>query len=110
MLEFAGKKILLCSDIEKFAQRKLLTLYPNLKADVIVAPHHGSVSTLEPGFLGKLDADIRICNCGRTDLERQRVIKPKDKRQCFYTAKDGAVTVRVATDGGIKALTFNSDR
>ena len=58
LIEFAGKKILICSDIEKFAQRELLRLNPVLKADIVFVPHHGSVSTLEDDFLRKLDPGI----------------------------------------------------
>ncbi len=75
LIEFAGKKILLCSDIEKFAQRELLRLVPNLGADVVVVPHHGSTRTSEPAFLESLDADILIRSCGRGQYERHQKIK-----------------------------------
>src|SRR4030043_442897 len=70
LIEFAGTKILLCSDIEEFAQRELLRLNPDLKADVVVVPHHGSVTTLDAEFLEHLDADVLICSCGRRQYER----------------------------------------
>ena len=107
LIEFAGKKILLCSDIEKFAQRELLRLYPDLKVDIVVVPHHGSVNTLEDDFLEKLNADILICSCGRTQYERQQqMIKGKANAESFYTPKDGAVTVCISKDGIVKATTF----
>jgi len=45
LIEFAGAEILLCSDIEKFAQREILRLFPNLKADVVVVL---SLTTAQP--------------------------------------------------------------
>jgi len=104
LIEFAGTKILLCSDIEKFAQRELVRLYPELKADVVVLPHHGLGKTLDTDFLEKLDADILICSCGRSQYEKQQVINFQNGAKAFYTPKDGAVVVYVEKDGTIKLV------
>jgi len=61
LIEFAGVKALLCSDIEKFAQRELLRLNPDLKADIVFVPHHGSVSTLRDDFLRSKHGTIVVC-------------------------------------------------
>jgi len=102
LIEFADRKILLCSDIERFAQRELLQLFSNLKADVVVVPHHGLAKTLEPNFLKSLDADILICSCGRGQYERQQTIKRKNRAKSFYTARDGTITLCIDKDGTIK--------
>ncbi len=102
LIEFAGAEILLCSDIEKFAQRELLRLNPNLKADCLVVPHHGLSRTLAPDFLKKLDAKILICSCGRSDYKNNRTIKPKDKAKWLCTAERGAVIVCIDKDGMIR--------
>jgi len=106
LLEFAGTKILLCSDIEEFAQTELLRLFPNLKADIVIVPHHGSAKTPDPAFLKNLDADILICSCGRTQYEKQQIVKIENKATSFYTAKDGAITVQINKDGTITADAF----
>jgi competence protein ComEC len=107
LLEFAGTEILLCSDIEKFAQRELLRLYPDLKADIVVVPHHGSVNTLEANFLEKLDADILIYSCNRNQYERkQQMIKGKTGARSFYTPKHGAVSVCISSNGITETKTF----
>ncbi|MHC4326436.1 MAG: ComEC/Rec2 family competence protein, partial [Planctomycetota bacterium] len=111
LIEFAGKKILLCSDIEKFAQRELLRLCPDLQADVVVVPHHGSTATLDAEFLEHLDADVLIRSCGRsryqkmghdTDSTRYAPVKAV----LLGTSDDGAITVSVDTDGIIKTDVF----
>jgi competence protein ComEC len=102
LIEFAGRKILLCSDIERFAQKELLRLNPNLKADTVVAPHHGLVKTLDPHFLEKLGADIVICSCDRSDYKNSRIIKPPNKTRRFCTAEHGAVVVCINKDGMIR--------
>ncbi|MFZ2147166.1 MAG: DNA internalization-related competence protein ComEC/Rec2, partial [Sedimentisphaerales bacterium] len=107
LLEFAGTEILLCSDIEKFAQRELLRLYPDLKADVVVVPHHGSVNTLEANFLERLNADILIYSCGQTQYERQqKMIKGKTNARSFYTPKHGAVALCISSNGMMETKTF----
>jgi competence protein ComEC len=102
LIEFAGTKILLCSDIEKFAQRELLRLNPNLKADVVVVPHHGLSRTLSPDFLKKLDAKILICSCSRSDYENNRIVKPKSNAERLCTVANGIIAVCIDKDGMIK--------
>jgi competence protein ComEC len=106
LIEFAGGKILLCSDIEEFAQRELLRLFPNLKADIIVAAHHGSARTAEPTFLENLEAEVLIYSCGRRAYEKQQTIKPENVPKSFYTAGDGAVTICINKDGTIRTDVF----
>ncbi len=102
LIEFAGRKIILCSDIEKFAQAELLRLNPNLKADCLIVPHHGSSRTLTTDFLEKLDADVLICCCSRSDYENKRVITPKDNAEYLYTGEHGAIVVRIGRNGEIR--------
>jgi beta-lactamase superfamily II metal-dependent hydrolase len=106
LIEFAGAKILLCSDIEKFAQKELIRRFPNLRPDIIVVPHHGSARTMDTEFLKTLAPDIFVCSCGRSHYERQQVIEPGNNAQSFYTAKDGAVTVRIDREGTLRAEAF----
>ena len=111
LIEFAGRRVLLCSDIESTAQQEITRRYPSLKADVVVVPHHGSIRTLDEGFLKQLEPRLLLCSCGRTDYERGRVIVPPragstaDGRTAalLITARDGAVTIRIDRAGVIKA-------
>ena len=111
LIEFAGTKILLCSDIEEFAQRELLRLNPDLKADVVIVPHHGSATTLDTEFLEHLDADVLICSCGRRQYERMgrdtesaRYVPAETSSLC--TSEDGAITVIVEKNSMIKTCVF----
>ncbi len=113
LIEFAGRRILLCSDIERFAQRELLRLNPNLKADVVVAPHHGLIKTLDLDFIEKLGADIVICSCDQSQYERtlhsaasQPTRQRRKNLETFYTAARGAITITIKKDGTIRATTF----
>jgi len=107
LIEWAGVKILLCSDIEEFAQRELLRLYPGLEADVVIVPHHGSAKTLGADFLSRLDTRIVLCSCDQAQYERMvgdsaSTVLSASRLQSFYTARDGAVQVCVSRDGTIE--------
>jgi competence protein ComEC len=107
LIEYAGVKILLCSDIEKYAQRELFSLYPDLKADIVFVPHHGSVTTLDDNFLQKLGPDILVYSCDKVQHEKQsRMVKQGDDIKSFYTSKHGAITVCINRDGSINTKTF----
>ena len=97
---------LLCSDIEKPAQRGLMQAYPDLRADVVVVPHHGSVRTLEPDFLGNVGGGALIYSCDQSQYERQQVITGSEDANSFYTAKDGAVSVCVTNEGEVRTTAF----
>jgi len=105
LIEFAGRKILLCSDIEKAAQREILRLNPELRADIIVVPHHGSRRTAEPGFLKRLEADILIYSCGRREYESQREANAGESAEHFYTPQHGAITIRINKHGSMRIET-----
>jgi competence protein ComEC len=115
LIEFAGVKILLCSDIEQFTQKQILRMYPKLQADVVVVPHHGSTNTLDPAFLESLNAKILICSCDQRQCERalDDIFSGSDtggRTRAFYTAKEGTITVIVNKDGSISSNPFVKQR
>ena len=111
LIAYAGARILLCSDIETFAQKELLRRYPDLNVDVVVVPHHGSARTLVPAFLETLDARILICSCGRSQYERaMRESDPtpgaSNKAKLIYTAIEGAIAIRIYKNQRIRTRSF----
>lgn len=101
LVEFAGKRILLCSDIEDFAQRQLIASYPDLRADVVVVPHHGSLRSGGSGFIDGLGAAHFVCSCGAGYFERLHKADRLHGPEWFYTARDSAVSVRIDQRGNI---------
>ncbi|MBN1796413.1 MAG: DNA internalization-related competence protein ComEC/Rec2, partial [Sedimentisphaerales bacterium] len=99
LITFSGKKILICSDIERFAQEEVLRKYKDLKADIVIAPHHGSAGGFESGFIEKLDAEYLICSCGQRRIEKLQ--NENITSRLFITARDGAVFVKINSTGGL---------
>ena len=106
LAEYAGKKILLCGDIELHAQEKLFEMYPDLKADVVLMPHHGSTTNLMDGFVEKLAPETIIVSCGQR--RQHNAYKPKNAVNGFYTPVNGAITVTISPDGDITTTGFVS--
>jgi competence protein ComEC len=109
LLRHGGRKILLCADIEKYAQNELLRTAPGLEADVVVAPHHGSARTLDGHFLPAIRPRAVVSSCGRKQYESGQVVSDVEGARMFYTARDGAVTVTIDEDGSISCETYRSN-
>ena len=104
LIKFAGRKILLCSDIEIFGQEKILLKNPNLEVDVMVMPHHGSTRNLLDGFVEKINPKTSIISCMRT--RKKSAFVPTPPARAFYTPTNGAVTVKVTSTGEITTTGF----
>jgi competence protein ComEC len=101
LLEFGGRHILLCSDIEQYAQVRLLELYPNLTADVIMLPHHGSGHTMSAEFIKRFESACRISSCGITQYNRLAC-----KSGAYATCLDGAITITIDRAGEMNIEKF----
>jgi competence protein ComEC len=100
-IEYAGVRILLCSDIEQYAQRQIRELYPNLRADVVVVPHHGSRYTLDEGFLEALSPSVLVSSQAERPYGPQTPARLPGAMS-LSTAKNGAVTICVDKSAIVK--------
>ena len=60
----SGHQVLLPGDIEASAERDLLARYPDLRADVLVVPHHGSTSSSSAPFVEQLRPQHALVSAG----------------------------------------------
>jgi len=104
-IEYAGRCILITSDIGQYAQREIMRKYPDLRADVMLVPHHGSVSSGTDEFVESVAGGILISSCDSTQYRRQKGWGVYEDKKCFFTARDGAVRVTVDARGQIKVFT-----
>jgi competence protein ComEC len=106
LIEYAGRKILLCGDIERIAQNRLIKCNPDLTVDVLILPHHGSTTNLDARFVESLKPTIVIASCSKRSISNAYHPPKGASIQAFYTASDGAVTVKIKSDGNLDANGF----
>ena len=104
VIEYAGRKILLCGDIEEYAQSSILKENPELNVDVIVMPHHGSNRDFDKKFVAHLNPQTIVISCSAARCES--AFKPDNSIDAFYTPIDGAVTIKIKADGKITTTGF----
>ncbi len=98
-----GQRILLTGDIESSAEQALLRTHPGqLRAEVLVVPHHGSLTSSSRPFIEAVSPDTALFPVGyrnRYGFPRQEVI---DRYRSlgtglFDTATHGAISARLGT-------------
>ncbi|CAA9401754.1 MAG: hypothetical protein AVDCRST_MAG64-1743 [uncultured Phycisphaerae bacterium] len=106
-LTHAGRTILFTGDIQDDAMRALLAEPGRLKADVLVAPHHGSSESLTARFVEAVDPSAVVSSNDRT-LSRKQVDfeSMTGGRPLLRTHKAGAVTIEVGADGRVTVRPF----
>lgn len=106
LIEFNQMQVLLCSDIEQFAQQQIMARYPELRADVVVSPHHGSPTTLDKRFIESLQPSILLTSGSRSDYERRRHAIEAGSARPFHTSETGAIKVCLEASGRIERTVF----
>jgi len=101
----AGAVVLLPGDVEMAAEWQLLRDYRGeLESDIVLAPHHGSLTSSTPPFVREVNADHVIHSAGRLNhfghphpqvLARWAEIGAMNWR----TDAQGAILIEVAEDG-----------
>ena len=106
-VEAPGGAVLLPGDIEARAESVLLQRYPNqLRAVLLVAPHHGSATSSTEAFLAAVQPRYTVFSAGygnRFGFPRPRVTQRYDRHGIRYlnTADSGAVEFLLSPDTGI---------
>jgi competence protein ComEC len=92
-IETAGRRLLLTGDLEGAALDRFVSLGPE-RCDVLVAPHHGSLSSLPPTLATATDADWVVVS-GASSPGWSRV------RDAYAAARPGGTrVVKTGPDGG----------
>lgn len=97
-----GQSVLFAGDIEKPAERALLKHNKEaLSADILMVPHHGSISSSSPRFIKAVDPQIGLVSAGLLNPyghpHEQVLTRYKQKMVKIYsTGPHGAMEVRFA--------------
>jgi competence protein ComEC len=100
-----GRRILLTGDIEAEPERRLLqSSRDRLPVDVLVVPHHGSLTSSSPAFVETVRPDYALFPTGyrnRFRFPREPVVDRYRKAGSVLldTALQGAITVRLPSGG-----------
>jgi len=79
-LNCAGRSILFPADIQEPAERELLKHPEMLRADILVAPHHGSAEGTTPQFVAAVHPmAILASNDGRLTMKQRNVRTPRKR-------------------------------
>lgn len=106
-LTHAGRSILFPGDIQDGAMRELLKHPDRLKADVLIAPHHGSAESLTRAFVDAVDPAYIVSSNDRTLTAKQRAFdRLVAGRRLFRTSDRGAVTITIGRDGMLAVEPF----
>jgi competence protein ComEC len=108
-----GRRVLLTGDIEAESERLLLQeLRDRLPVEVLVVPHHGSLTSSSPAFVEAVHPDYALFPTGyrnRYRLPRAQVVDRYRKTGSVLldTAPHGAITVRLQSgDSPLEAESF----
>jgi competence protein ComEC len=105
LVSAAGRGVLLCGDIELEALTLLRQREPQLRADVVELPHHGSWREESLQFVLERRPLVAIQSTGRRRALDPRWSCSLQGVQHFVTARDGAIHVEISADGAVDVWT-----
>jgi len=102
---------LFSGDISKTVEQRLLRLYPQLRADVILVPHHGSASSSGQNFVTALEPSLALISSGhgnRFKLPSSAVVERYKTvgAQVLDTALCGAIRLDYSASSSSPRVTY----
>lgn len=104
-----GRSMLLTADIEAVDERALLAdtdPAAPLRADVMLAPHHGSRTSSSPAFIAAVAPQDVVFTVGyrnRFGHPHPEIVRRYDGVRRWRSDRDGALTIRLGADYGVSA-------
>ena len=102
----AGQRVLLTGDIEARSERRLLKGgHGSLSADLLVAPHHGSLTSSSPAFVQAVNPAIVLFPAGyrnRFNFPKQDIVERylAIGAKTYSSGDHGAITLRLGSLAG----------
>jgi len=99
-LRHKNQSILFSGDIQDDAMRALIATPDAIRANVLIAPHHGSIETSTAAFVNAVQPDVVIASNDRTLSGKQTSFDRLMQGRSFYrTHIHGAVTLTLDASG-----------
>jgi competence protein ComEC len=104
MIDTGRQRVLLTADIELPAEKKILQRGADVKADILVSPHHGSKSSSSSALLEAVQAKWVVVSAGFNNRYKHpspEVVKRYREREMniFNTADSGAIRFTLSNNG-----------
>jgi competence protein ComEC len=101
VIEFAQKRVLLPGDLESPGTQDL-TARPRLHVDVLMAPHHGSLTTKQDGLIEWCQPSTIVISGSHRSLDPRvfQVYSPSGQK-VLHTARDHAVQLCIEPNGSM---------
>jgi competence protein ComEC len=101
VVEFARRRILLPGDLET-PGTEILTAGQSASVDVLMAPHHGSLTTDQDGLIAWCQPSTIVISGSHRSLDPRvfEVYSPSGQR-VLHTARDHAIRLRIEPDGSM---------
>jgi competence protein ComEC len=99
-VEMSGQRVLLLGDLEAVAESALVGSGADLRADVLVLPHHGSRTSSSPMLLRAVAPTVSVASApciGRFGMPHPSVRERLREAGApvWWTGRDGAVRIRI---------------
>ncbi len=107
--------LLLTGDIEAPSERELIQTRAGLESDIVVVPHHGSMTSSTVPFIDSVHPGFAVVSAGyanRWGFPKDRVVGrwKATGAAVLNTATSGAVHFRVCADGGVSKKRSERER
>ncbi|MFN3467924.1 MAG: hypothetical protein ACK4WF_09535, partial [Candidatus Brocadiales bacterium] len=93
-IDYLGRSVLLCGDIEGQAMGRLIASRASLGTDIIVAPHHGSYSPNLNKFMGRVSPEYVVVSA-----ERKKLGYYDSPGKVLSTSQSGAISLTIGKGG-----------
>lgn len=106
LVEAAGRRVLMCGDIQRRGLETMLAAHPELQADVVELPHHGAFTDASAAFVKRVQPQVAMQSTGVRRLRNDRWPEALRGAQRLVTARHGACWIRIERDGSIATGRF----
>lgn len=104
------RAILLCGDIESETMNAIMRTHPDLRADIIEAPHHGSPNPELLELIDQLRSRVILQSTGRSRLNDPRLAGVREQTNWMSTADQGAIYAEIHADGSVTHGSFHEKK
>jgi competence protein ComEC len=105
-IDAAGRTALLCGDIQQAAMERLEKNHPDLHADIMELPHHGSSIKASHAFVERLAPKVVLQSTGWRRMQSDHWAEQLANVERLVSVRDGACWVEIAKDGTIRTGRF----